>query len=48
MSEFCAPYGLMPGPAYERVLRQGLSYRGETEILGEPYLALYEPISLDD
>ena len=38
---------LTPGPAYERVLRQGLSYRGETEILGVSYLALYEPISRD-
>jgi methyl-accepting chemotaxis protein len=38
---------LTPGPAYERVLRQGLSYRGETEILGETYLALYEPIDCD-
>ena len=38
---------LTPGPAYERVLRQGLSYRGETEILGTSYLALYEPISRD-
>ncbi|HVE20950.1 MAG TPA: methyl-accepting chemotaxis protein [Acidocella sp.] len=38
---------LAPGPAYERVLRQGLSYRGQTEIFGEAYLALYEPISAD-
>ncbi len=38
---------LTPGPAYDRVLRQGLSYRGETEILGEIYLALYEPITCD-
>ena len=38
---------LTPGPAYERVLRQGLSYHGETEILGTSYLALYEPISRD-
>ena len=38
---------LTPGPAYERVLRQGLSFRGETEILGETFLALYEPISCD-
>jgi methyl-accepting chemotaxis protein len=38
---------LAPGPAYERVLRQGLSYRGQTEIFGEAYLALYEPISCD-
>ncbi|HTJ89136.1 MAG TPA: methyl-accepting chemotaxis protein [Acidocella sp.] len=38
---------LAPGPAYERVLRQGLSYRGQTEIFGEAYLALYEPITCD-
>ena len=38
---------LAPGPAYDRVLRQGLSYRGQTEIFGEAYLALYEPISCD-
>ena len=38
---------LSPGPAYERVLRQGLSYRGQAEIFGEAYLALYEPISCD-
>ncbi len=38
---------LAPGQAYERVLRQGLSYRGETEIFGEAYLALYEPIACD-
>jgi methyl-accepting chemotaxis protein len=38
---------LTPGPAYERVLRQGLTYRGQTEIFGEAYLALYEPISCD-
>jgi methyl-accepting chemotaxis protein len=38
---------LAPGAAYERVLRQGLSYRGETEVLGEAYLALYEPIACD-
>ncbi len=29
------------------MLRQGLSYRGQTEIFGEAYLALYEPISCD-
>jgi methyl-accepting chemotaxis protein len=38
---------LAPGPAYDRVLRQGLSYRGQTEIFGEAYLALYEPIGCD-
>ena len=38
---------LAPGSAYDRVLRQGLSYRGETEIFGEAYLGLYEPIACD-
>jgi methyl-accepting chemotaxis protein len=35
---------LAAGPAYQRVLTEGLSYRGETVILGEPYFALYEPV----
>ena len=35
---------LTAGSVYDRVLREGLSYRGETEILGEPYFAIYEPI----
>lgn len=39
---------LAPGPVYDRVLGQGLTYRGETEILGEPYFAVYEPIIRDD
>ncbi|MDD2861461.1 MAG: methyl-accepting chemotaxis protein, partial [Acidiphilium sp.] len=39
---------LAPGPVYERVLVQGLSYRGVTEILGEPYITVYEPILRDD
>ncbi|MDR3521640.1 MAG: methyl-accepting chemotaxis protein [Acidocella sp.] len=38
---------LAPGPMYERVLGEGLSYRGETVILGEPYVAVYEPIIAD-
>ncbi|HQT63706.1 MAG: hypothetical protein B7Z75_01665 [Acidocella sp. 20-57-95] len=38
---------LAPGPAYDRVLGQGLSYRGDAEILGEPYIAVYEPILAD-
>ncbi|MDE8349260.1 MAG: methyl-accepting chemotaxis protein [Acidocella sp.] len=38
---------LAPGPAYERVLTQGLSYRGEAVILGESYVAVYEPIIAD-
>ncbi|GBQ08155.1 methyl-accepting chemotaxis protein [Acidiphilium acidophilum] len=39
---------LAPGPVYERVLVQGLSYRGVTEILGESYITVYEPILRDD
>ncbi len=38
---------LAPGPAYDRVLGQGLSYRGEAVILGESYVAVYEPIIAD-
>ncbi len=39
---------LDPGKAHDRVLREGLSYRGEATILGEPYLAYYEPILSGD
>jgi len=39
---------LAAGPAYDRVLGQGLSYRGEAMILGQPYIALYEPILEDN
>jgi len=35
------------GPAYERVLKQGKSYRGETMILSKPFLAVYEPVITD-
>ncbi|MGC9269703.1 methyl-accepting chemotaxis protein [Acidiphilium sp.] len=35
---------LAAGPVYDRMFGQGLSYRGATEILGEAYLAVYEPI----
>lgn len=45
------PYGsravgtkLKPGPAYDAVLRQGVSYQGAVDVLGTPYLARYEPI----
>lgn len=38
---------LAPGPAYDRVLGEGLSYHGTAEILGETYLAIYEPILVD-
>lgn len=32
------------GPAYDAVLRHGVSYRGEAAILGKPYLTAYDPI----
>ncbi|RYF44830.1 MAG: methyl-accepting chemotaxis protein, partial [Cytophagaceae bacterium] len=35
---------LAPGPVYDAVLTRGQTYRGEANVLGEPYLALYEPI----
>ena len=35
---------LAPGPVYDAVLTQGQTYRGEANVLGEPYLAIYEPI----
>jgi len=35
---------LAPQRALERVLGDGLPYHGEVEILGEPYLTIYEPI----
>lgn len=34
----------LQGPAYEALFRQGKSYRGETIILGIPYLSAYDPI----
>ena len=39
---------LTPGPAYDRVLGQGLSFRGKTTIQEERYIALYEPILEQD
>jgi methyl-accepting chemotaxis protein len=38
---------LTPGPVYDRVLKEERSYRGEAEILGEPYITVYEPIMSD-
>ena len=35
---------LAAGPVYDAVLIQGRTYRGEANVLGEPYLAIYEPI----
>jgi methyl-accepting chemotaxis protein len=38
---------LAPGPVYDRVLKEGRSYYGEAEILGERYITVYEPILSD-
>jgi methyl-accepting chemotaxis protein len=38
---------LAPGPVYDRVLKEGRSYRGEADILGERYITIYEPIFSD-
>nr|WP_207625278.1 MULTISPECIES: cache domain-containing protein [unclassified Methylobacterium] len=35
---------LAPGPVHDTVLGHGAIYRGEADILGTPYLTLYEPI----
>ena len=35
---------LAQGAAYDAVLRQGVPYKGEVDVLGTPYLARYEPI----
>ena len=35
---------LAPGPIHDAVLGMGKTYRGEAEILGEPYFAIYEPV----
>jgi len=35
---------LAPGPAYDTVFGQHQTYRGEANILGEPYLTIYQPI----
>ncbi len=35
---------LGPGPVFDSVLRDGKPYRGENEVLGEPYFTAYDPI----
>lgn len=35
---------LVPGEVHRRVLGQGLTFRGEAEIMGESYFAIYEPV----
>ena len=39
---------LSPGPAFDSVLGQGRTYRGEVEIFGVPYISIYEPIVAGD
>jgi len=34
----------LDGPAYQEVMVKGESYRGETDILGVPYFAAYDPL----
>lgn len=34
----------LTGPAYEAVIKKGVSYRGEADILGTPYFTAYDPI----
>jgi methyl-accepting chemotaxis protein len=36
---------LAPGPAFETVFGKQQTYSGEADILGEPYLTIYEPIT---
>jgi len=38
---------LAAGAVYDRVLKEGRSYRGEADILGQSYLTVYEPILSD-
>ncbi|MFG1419332.1 cache domain-containing protein [Xanthobacter sp. V0B-10] len=35
---------LKPGPAHDAVLKDGRGYRGEAEILGQPYFTAYDPL----
>ena len=39
---------LAPGPIYNRVIEEGKSYRGQTEIFGQSYFAAYDPIKDGD
>lgn len=34
----------LTGPAYDAVIKNGVSYRGEADILGTPYFTAYDPI----
>jgi methyl-accepting chemotaxis protein len=35
---------LAAGPVHDKVIRGGATYRGEAQILGQPYITIYEPI----
>ena len=35
---------LAAGPAYDAVLKRGVPFRGQTDILGKPYFTAYDPI----
>ena len=35
---------LAAGPVYDRVLKEGKTYRGDANIFGQPHFAIYEPI----
>ncbi len=39
---------LPPGPIYDAVLRDGKPYRGDADILGQPFLTAYDPIKTPD
>lgn len=34
----------LSGPAYDAVIKNGIAYRGEADILGTPYFTAYDPI----
>ncbi len=36
------------GPVHDKLFRDGATYQGEVKILGRDYLAIYEPIMIDD
>ncbi|WAP70812.1 methyl-accepting chemotaxis protein [Jiella pelagia] len=39
---------LAQGPVYDAVIKQGLPYRGEADILGKPFFTAYDPIKDKD
>jgi methyl-accepting chemotaxis protein len=38
---------LAPGPVYDRVLKQGKTFRGDATIFGRQYFSIYEPVLCD-